>query len=100
MACCGAAAWPPVVSVGTAPSGLAMASCRYSSRAEFLIRLLAPKPSANSGASSGGVVGGVMAAKGGAGGVLLNSAVCGSLPWANRASRVRVEGSSVSMPVA
>jgi hypothetical protein len=38
--------------------------------------------------------------EGGAGGVLLNSCVCGSLPWATSVASGVADGSSCSMPVA
>lgn len=77
-----------------------MASCRYDRRAALVTRCGVPKPSANSAAWSAGDVGGVMAAIDGTGGVLLNTAACGSLPCLKSSAAPILLGSSVSMPSA
>ncbi len=64
------------------------------------MRLSVPKPVANTDASSGGDVAGVIAAKLGSGGVLLNRASGGTLPCDSRAVIPVVLGSRVVMPVA
>ncbi|MFG5409965.1 hypothetical protein ABXN37_20030 [Piscinibacter sakaiensis] len=104
----GAVAARPVVKVGTAPSGLAIASSRKARRASLRTSGLLPKPSANSGASAAGVVGvvgGVTAFSvacrlggepaGAVGGVVLNSVVA-RRPCAIRLLVVSFDGSAVS----